>query len=147
MSIGMYCVQFRLYDTWRQVTEEIGAVGDDWMVRRLWKAFESDFRDKAIVEEQMKRDDETTAFQLHRLLINKGYQLSRRTILRWRRSLGWTFRGKLYVRSSLLCDALWATHHVKTIGKIGIYRFYGTQSFHCIIVVQLYLRKRFFVLQ
>ena len=89
-----------------------------WMARRLWKAFESDFRDKAIVEEQMKRDDETTAFQLHRLLIDKGYQLSRRTILRWRRSLGWTFRGKLYTKSSLLCDTLRATHHVKMIGKL-----------------------------
>ena len=51
---------------------------------------------KAIVDEQMKRDDETTAFQLHRLLTEKGYNLTRRTVLRCRTELGWTFRGSSY---------------------------------------------------
>ena len=51
---------------------------------------------KSIVDEQMKRDDETTAFQLHRLLPEKGYNLTRRTILRCRTKLGWTFRGSAY---------------------------------------------------
>lgn len=51
---------------------------------------------KAIVEEQMRLDDETTAFQLHRLLTEKGYNLTRRTILRCRTQLGWTFRGSSY---------------------------------------------------
>ena len=50
---------------------------------------------RAIVEEQMRRDDETTTVQLHRLLNEKGYDLSRWTILRCRRSLGWTFRGSV----------------------------------------------------
>ncbi len=51
---------------------------------------------KMIVEDQMRRDDETTAYQLHFLLNRTGYILSLRTILRCRTSLGWTFRGSSY---------------------------------------------------
>ena len=35
---------------------------------------------KEIVEEQMRRDDETTAMQLHQLLVEKGYLIFRRSI-------------------------------------------------------------------
>ena len=51
---------------------------------------------KRIVEEQMQKDDETTAHQLHHLLVSKGYNISLRTILRCRTALGWTFRGSAY---------------------------------------------------
>ena len=51
---------------------------------------------KQIVEEQMRLDDETTAYQLHALLSRLGYSLSLRTILRCRSILGWTFRGSSY---------------------------------------------------
>ena len=51
---------------------------------------------KEMVEEQMRRDDETTAFQLQALLTTKGYELSLKIILRSRSSLGWTFRGSAY---------------------------------------------------
>ena len=51
---------------------------------------------KEIVEQQMRTDDETTAVQLHRLLKDKGYSISLRTVLRCRVSLGWTFRGSSY---------------------------------------------------
>ena len=51
---------------------------------------------KSLVEEQMKRDDETTAHQLHVLLKSKGFNLSLRTVLRCRTTLGWTFRGSAY---------------------------------------------------
>ena len=51
---------------------------------------------KQIVEEQMKKDDETSAFQLHALLLSRGHYLSIRTILRCRTTLGWTFRGTAY---------------------------------------------------
>ena len=51
---------------------------------------------KAIVEQQMRIDDETSATQLHTLQNNRGYPLSLRTILRCRSSLGWTFRGSSY---------------------------------------------------
>ena len=49
-----------------------------------------------IVDERMMEDDETTAIQLHALLTGMGHQLSRRTILRCRTALGWTFRGSAY---------------------------------------------------
>lgn len=51
---------------------------------------------KEIVEAQMRLDDETTAIQLHQLLISRGYNISKRTVLRCRTSLGWTFRGSAY---------------------------------------------------
>ncbi len=51
---------------------------------------------KAVVDAQMLKDDETTAYQLHFLLVSRGYRLSLRTVLRCRTSLGWTFRGSAY---------------------------------------------------
>ena len=48
---------------------------------------------KAIVEEQMTCDDETTAHQLCVLLGKKGYTVSLQTMFRCRSILGWTFRG------------------------------------------------------
>ena len=44
----------------------------------------------------MTRDDETTATQLHRMLVDNGVDISLSTILRCRTSLGWTFRGSAY---------------------------------------------------
>ena len=58
---------------------------------------------KEIVNEQMRRDDETTAYQLHRMLSERGYAISLRTILRCRTTLGWTFRGSAYCQ--LIRDA------------------------------------------
>ena len=49
-----------------------------------------------IVEEQMQRDDETTAVQLMCLLAAHHRPLSLSTILRCRQKLGWTFRGSAY---------------------------------------------------
>ena len=51
---------------------------------------------KRIVEEQMQKDDKTMAYQLHQLLVSKGYSICLRTVLRCRRSLAWTFRGSAY---------------------------------------------------
>ena len=58
---------------------------------------------KRIVEEQMRKDDETTAVQLHHILTSKGFTLSLSTILRCRKSLGWTYRGSAYCQ--LIRDA------------------------------------------
>ena len=69
---------------------------------------------KVIVEEQMRRDDETTAYQIHRLLVEKGYQLSRRTTRRMQMST--------------------------RFGKLECIVFYGKQLFRCTTVVQSYLR-------
>ena len=51
---------------------------------------------KELVEEQMQKDDETTAYQLHHLLVENRIQISFKTILRCRTTLGWTFRGSAY---------------------------------------------------
>ena len=44
----------------------------------------------------MRADDETTAVQLHVLLVSNGFDISLSTILRSRTMLGWTFRGSKY---------------------------------------------------
>lgn len=51
---------------------------------------------KELVEAQMQKDDETTAYQLHHLLVENEIEISLRTILRCRTTLGWTFRGSAY---------------------------------------------------
>ena len=51
----------------------------------------------------MQLDDETMAIQLHQLLISQGYNISKRTVLHCRTSLGWTFRGSVYFQ--LIRDA------------------------------------------
>lgn len=51
---------------------------------------------KALVDQQMLLDDETTACQLHQLLLQNRHYISLRTILRCRTELGWTFRGSAY---------------------------------------------------
>ena len=48
---------------------------------------------KALVEQQMQTDDETTAYQL---LTSRGYKVNVWTVLRCRKPLGWTFRGSAY---------------------------------------------------
>ena len=51
---------------------------------------------RRIVEQKMRQDDETTATQLHELLIRNGISISLRTVLRCREQLGWAFRGSAY---------------------------------------------------
>ncbi len=46
---------------------------------------------KALADAKMREDDKKTAYQLHALLVEHDYQISLRTILRCRTSLGWTF--------------------------------------------------------
>ena len=51
---------------------------------------------KALVERQMRHDDEITAAQLH-VLVRSGFAMDfLRTVLRCRTYLGWTFRGSSY---------------------------------------------------
>ena len=51
---------------------------------------------KALVEQRMRDDDETTAVQLHALLLHHGHTMTLKTVLRCRAALGWTFRGSAY---------------------------------------------------
>ena len=49
-----------------------------------------------LIEDRMKDDDETTATQLVKLLEDQGHQISKTTVIRARRTLGWTFHGSRY---------------------------------------------------
>ena len=49
-----------------------------------------------IIEAQMHKDDETTAFQLHGILCEYGHHVSLSTVFNSRRLLGWTFHGSSY---------------------------------------------------
>ena len=49
------------------------------------------------------RLDESTATQLHEVLVHNGISISLRTVLRCREQLGWTFRGSAYCQ--LICEA------------------------------------------
>ena len=51
---------------------------------------------KALVEAQMRLDNETTAVQLYALCQPNDFNISLATILRARAALGWTFRGSAY---------------------------------------------------
>ena len=70
-----------------------------------------------IVETQMRKDDETTAVQLHKLLVSLGHEVSLVTILNSRRLLGWMFRGSAYCQ--LICQPnkmkrlAWATENTE----------------------------------
>ena len=63
----------------------------------------------------MQVDDEISAHQLHRLLKSHRYNISLCMILRYRTTLGWTFRGSSYCQ--LICHANkqkwldWAERH------------------------------------
>ena len=71
------------------------------IARRSGSGLESRITDevKKIVEEAMRQDDETTAYQLHVILTRPSISLSLSTILRCRRQLGWTFRGSAYCQT------------------------------------------------
>ena len=88
----------------------------DWEKSWIGRPSKATAKIKLIVEDQMRVDDETTAYQLHRLLTEKGYSISLRTVLRCRTALGWTFRGSTYCQ--LICEVNkvkrldWARDHV-----------------------------------
>ncbi len=46
---------------------------------------------KKVVEEQMQFNDKMITYQLHQLLVSKGFNISLRMVLRCHTSLGWTF--------------------------------------------------------
>ena len=51
-----------------------------------------------MIEERMRTDDETKATQLLTMVNAAGYNVSKSTIIRARRILGWTFHGCRYCR-------------------------------------------------
>ena len=77
---------------------------------------------KLLIEEEMKRDDETTAYQLHSLLVSKGHSISLKTILRCWTSLGWTFRGSAY------CQLIREVNKQKRLAWVLKYRDYSFEN-------------------
>ena len=75
------------------------------------------WRIKEMVEQRMQEDDESTATQLHQMLLEHDIVISLRTVLRCRTTLGWTFRGSAYCQ--LIRDANkvkrldWARQHTE----------------------------------
>lgn len=63
----------------------------------------------------MRANDETTATQLHELLLHNGISMCLRTVLRSRQQLGWTFRGSAYCQLIRNVNKekrlLWALQH------------------------------------
>ena len=97
---------------------------------------------KTIVNEQMRKDDETTAMQLHTLLVSRGYGISLRTILHCRTSLGWTFRGSSY------CQLIRTQNKEKRLAWAQHYGTYEDEDFEEVIfinecTVQLETHRRF----
>ena len=95
--------------------------------------------EKAIFEAQIRQDDETTAFQLHKLLVEKGYNISQWTILRCRHDLGWTFRGSSY------CQFI---RHVNKVKRLEWAKKYKDDNFDNVVwtdecTVQLETHRRF----
>ena len=72
---------------------------------------------KQEVERMMQVDDETTATQLHQLLVHRGYDISICTVLRCKTTLGWTFRDSAYrqlIREANKAKWLaWAHQHLQ----------------------------------
>ena len=71
---------------------------------------------KALVEQRMRDDDETTAVQLHALLLRHGHTMTLKIVLRCRAALGWTFRGSAYCQlirqDSKVKRLQWAQKHL-----------------------------------
>ena len=78
---------------------------------------------KALVEQRMRDDDETTAVQLHALLLRHGHTMTLKTVLRCRAALGWTFRGSAYcqlIRQENKVKCLqWAQEHLSEGAATG----------------------------
>ena len=58
---------------------------------------------KAIIEGAMRADDETTVKQLREQLTSQGKTLSESSVLRCRKSQGWTVRGSAYCQMIRVC--------------------------------------------
>ena len=71
---------------------------------------------KALVDQQMRDDNETIALQLHTLLLRYVHTMTLKTVLRCRAALGWTFRGsancQLIHQQNKVKHLQWAQEHL-----------------------------------
>ena len=92
---------------------------------------------KALVERQMRDDNETIAVQLHALLLCHGHAMTLKAVLRCRAALGWTFRGSAYcqlIRQQNEVKCLqWAQEHLSEGGVNCSSSIYSATN--CFVVV------------
>ena len=62
-----------------------------------------------VIKEWMRQDDATTVIQLVRILEDRGYKVSKSTLVRTRRMLGWIFHGSRY------CQLIWSANKKKRL--------------------------------
>ena len=71
---------------------------------------------KALVERQMRDNNETPVVQLHALLLHHGHTMTLKAVLRCRTALGWTFTGSAYCQlihqQNKLKHLQWAQEHL-----------------------------------
>ena len=107
ISASRYCVAkfLKVYQSTGTIERRAGSGRMSSITRKI----------KELVEEKMKEDDETTATQLHYMLLDNGITISLRTVLRCRTILGWTFRGSAYCQLIRQVNKekrlLWAQQH------------------------------------
>lgn len=115
------------------------------ITRKPGSGFSSKIHDgvKSIIEDRMKKDDETTAMELKGELGRRGVPLSKSTILRCRRSLGWTYRGSSYCQLIRQPNKLkrleWATQYHDEVMSDGFQDVLWTDE----CTVQLETHRRF----
>ena len=95
-----------------------------------------------IIEAQMRKDGETTAFQLHEILCEYSHHVSLSTVFNSRRLLGWTFRGSSY------CQLIRAVNKVKRLEWARQYAAETEAGFNDVIYsdktsIQLETHRRF----
>ena len=105
---------------------------------------------KALVEQRMRDDDETTAVQLHALLLRHGHTMTLKTVLRCRAALGWTFRGSAYcqlIRQENKVKRLqWAQEHLSEGAATARERAAtGRESFVIVLFSDESFCDRFFI--
>ena len=105
---------------------------------------------KALVEQRMRDDDETTAVQLHALLLRHGHTMALKTVLRCRAALGWTFRGSAYcqlIRQENKVKRLqWAQEHLSEGAATARERTVtGCESFVIVLFSDESFCDRFFI--
>ena len=97
---------------------------------------------KRLVDERMEKDDETTATQLHQLLLENGTLISLQTILRCRAALGFTFCGSAY------CQLIRREKKDKRLSWARQYRSEANEGFSDVVwtdesTIQLESHKRY----
>ena len=104
-DISFQSRQYGVYD------QELQDAWNPLSSSRKWTPLQANTPDiLAIIKEQMRVDDETTATQLVKIVNAVGYDVSKSTIVRARRILRWTFHGSRY------CQMIRAQNKEKRMG-------------------------------